>query len=195
MILVIDNYDSFTYNVVQYLGELGAETVVHRNDEITVEQIVATPSLTAVVLSPGPCTPNEAGVCLELLTSGKLAVPLLGLCLGHQAIAQAYGGEVVRARRVMHGKASPIHHAGQGVFRSLDNPITGMRYHSLVVEPTTLPDCLEVTAWTEHDDGSQDEIMGFRHRELPIEGIQFHPESIATTTGHTMLKNFLEELK
>jgi anthranilate synthase, component II (EC 4.1.3.27) len=192
MILMIDNYDSFTYNLVQYFGELGAEVEVHRNDQITVDEVAAKkPS--HIVLSPGPCTPNEAGICLDLIDRLKGQVPIFGVCLGHQAIGQAFGGRVIRAREVMHGKVSPIHHTGVGVFSGLPSPYTATRYHSLIVERDTLPDCFEVTAWTQHADGSEDELMGFRHRQLPIEGVQFHPESILTEHGHAMLKNFLEQ--
>jgi len=191
MILMIDNYDSFTYNLVQYLGELGVEVEVRRNDQITVAQIAAKkPS--HIVLSPGPCTPNEAGVCLELIQTLAGQIPILGVCLGHQAIGQAYGGRVVRARAVMHGKTSRIHHAGLGVFHGLPSPFTATRYHSLIVESADLPDCLEVTAWTAGEDGRRDEIMGLRHKTLPVEGVQFHPESILTEHGHALLKNFLE---
>ena len=192
MILLIDNYDSFTYNVAQYLGELGADTDVRRNDRITVDEVNSM-ELDGIVLSPGPCTPSEAGICLELVRS-RPRVPLLGLCLGHQAIAQALGGNVVRAARVMHGKTSPVHHDGRSVFDCLPSPLTAMCYCSLVVDPATLPDELEATAWTRHPDGRPHEIMGLRHRTLKMEGIQFHPESIATPTGHAMLKNFLDSL-
>jgi anthranilate synthase component II len=192
MILMIDNYDSFTYNLVQYLGELGVEVAVHRNDQITVEQVAAqAPS--HIVLSPGPCTPNEAGICLELITRLQGRFPILGVCLGHQAIGQAFGGRVVRARQLMHGKVSPIHHARQGVFAGLPTPFTATRYHSLLVEKQGLPDCFEVTAWTADAQGAPDEIMGLRHRTLPVEGVQFHPESILTEHGHALLKNFLEQ--
>ncbi len=190
MILMIDNYDSFTYNLVQYLGELGAEVQTHRNDQITVKEITALkPS--HIVLSPGPCTPNEAGVCLELIEKLAGRMPILGVCLGHQCIGQAFGGKVVRARQVMHGKTSRIHHRGQGVFRALPSPFTATRYHSLIVAQPGFPDCLEATAWTRKDDGSEDEIMGLRHRTLAVEGVQFHPESILTEHGHALLKNFL----
>ena len=192
MILMIDNYDSFTYNLVQYFGELGAEVAVHRNDQITVDEVAALRP-THIVLSPGPCTPNEAGICLELIDRLKGRVPIFGVCLGHQAIGQAFGGRVVRAREVMHGKVSAIHHTGAGVFHGLPSPYTATRYHSLVVERATLPDCFEVTAWTQAADGAVDELMGFRHKRLPIEGVQFHPESILTEHGHAMLKNFLEQ--
>jgi len=190
MILMIDNYDSFTYNLVQYLGELGAEVRTVRNDAITPAGIRALDPA-GIVISPGPCTPDEAGVSLELV--GELAgdYPVLGVCLGHQCIGQSFGGEVVRAGRVMHGKTSLIHHAGQGVFEGLPNPFEATRYHSLVVARESLPDCLEETAWTVRDDGSRGEIMGLRHRDLPLEGVQFHPESILTRSGHDLLRNFL----
>jgi anthranilate synthase component 2 len=191
MILLIDNYDSFTYNVYQYLGELGAELSVVRNDEITVAQIERL-APEKIVISPGPCTPNEAGISLEVITRFAGEIPLLGICLGHQAIGQAFGGEVRRARAVMHGKTSPIHHEGKGVFRGLPQPMTATRYHSLIVGWDTLPDCLEVTAWTETPEGEKDEIMGLRHRTLPVEGVQFHPESIFSPQGKTLLENFLE---
>jgi len=191
MILMIDNYDSFTYNLVQYFGELGAEVAVHRNDQITVDQVAAAkPS--HIILSPGPCTPNEAGICLELIERLKGQFPILGVCLGHQAIGQAFGGVVKRAREVMHGKVSPIHHADTGMFRGLPSPYTATRYHSLIVEAATLPAELEVTAWTQTPEGARDEIMGLKHKTLPIEGVQFHPESILTEHGHQLLKNFLE---
>ena len=186
MILVIDNYDSFTYNLVHYLNELGAETVVHRNDAVSVAEALGLKPQ-GVLLSPGPCTPNEAGICLDLLKAAPDDLPILGVCLGHQAIGQAFGGEVVRAKALMHGKTSQIHHNGQGVFKGLKNPFTATRYHSLSVERQVLPEVLEVTAWT--DDG---EIMGVRHRTRPIHGVQFHPESIATECGHELLANFLD---
>jgi len=186
MILVIDNYDSFTYNLVHYLNELGAETLVHRNDALSVEQALGLKP-EAVLLSPGPCTPNEAGICLPLLAAAPAELPILGVCLGHQAMGQAFGGKVVRARQLMHGKTSPIHHKGVGVFAGLKNPFTATRYHSLTIEKDSCPEVLEVTAWT--DDG---EIMGVRHRERPIHGVQFHPESIATECGHELLANFLD---
>ena len=192
MILMIDNYDSFTYNLVQYFGELGAEVQVHRNDQITVDEVAALKPK-QIVLSPGPCTPNEAGICLELIERLKGRFPILGVCLGHQSMGQAFGGTVKRARQVMHGKTSPVHHAGRGVFHDLPSPFIATRYHSLIVDSIDLPDCFEVTAWTQHADGSRDEIMGLRHRTLPIEGVQFHPESILTEHGHAMLKNFLDE--
>ncbi|MCB1588075.1 MAG: aminodeoxychorismate/anthranilate synthase component II, partial [Xanthomonadales bacterium] len=185
------NYDSFTYNLVQYLAELGADVRVFRNDAIDVAGIRSMrPS--QIVISPGPCTPNEAGVSLQVVQQLGPQIPLLGVCLGHQAIGQAFGGEVVRARQVMHGKTSPIHHAGAGVFTGLDSPLQATRYHSLIVAQDSLPDCLEVTAWTERDNGERDEIMGLRHRDLPIEGVQFHPESILTLAGKQLLRNFLQ---
>ena len=185
MILVIDNYDSFTYNLVHYLNELGAETVVHRNDALSAGDALALRP-EAVVLSPGPCTPNEAGICLDLIRAAPEALPILGVCLGHQSIGQALGGVVIRAQSLMHGKTSPIHHTGAGVFTGLKNPFTATRYHSLCIEKDTAPEVLEVTAWT--DDG---EIMGVQHRTRPIHGVQFHPESIATECGHELLANFL----
>ena len=191
MILMIDNYDSFTWNLVQYLGELGQDVQVHRNDALTLAQIRALKP-GAIVISPGPGTPDEAGVSLDVLREPLAGVPVLGVCLGHQAIGQAFGGKVVRAAQIMHGKTSPIHHRGEGVFAGLPAPFEATRYHSLVVEKSSLPACLEVTAWTENADGSLDEIMGLRHRSLPIEGVQFHPESILTQHGHAMLRNFLE---
>ena len=186
MILVVDNYDSFTYNLVHYLAELGAATRVVRNDALSVDQALAEKP-DAVLLSPGPCTPNEAGICLPLLEAAPTDLPILGVCLGHQAIGQAFGGEVVRAKSLMHGKTSPIHHNGAGVFRGLHDPFTAARYHSLAVLADPLPSVLEVTAWT--DDG---EIMGLKHRDRPIYGVQFHPESIATEGGHQLLANFLD---
>ena len=185
MLLMIDNYDSFTYNLVQYFGELGAAVEVYRNDKITIEQIEALEPQ-RIVISPGPCTPNEAGVSVDVIRTFSGRVPLLGVCLGHQSIGQAFGGRIVRARTLMHGKTSMIHHLDKGVFRGLDNPLQATRYHSLVIERETLPDCLEITAWT--DDG---EIMGVRHRTMQVEGVQFHPESILTEHGHDLLKNFL----
>jgi anthranilate synthase component 2 len=190
MIVMIDNYDSFTYNLVQYLGELGADVAVHRNDQISIKEVAALkPS--HIVLSPGPCTPNEAGICLELIDSLKGRIPILGVCLGHQAIGQAFGGKVIRARNVMHGKTSPIHHRGRGVFKALPSPFTATRYHSLIVERESLPKDFELTAWTQNG-AAVDEIMGIRHKTLPVEGVQFHPESILTEHGHDLLKNFLE---
>ncbi len=190
MLLMIDNYDSFTYNVVQYLAELGADVHVYRNDEITVEEIEALKP-ERLVISPGPCTPNEAGVSMDVIRHFAGKLPILGVCLGHQAIGQVYGGDVIRAGRVMHGKVSPVFHSDQGIFRGLSNPLKATRYHSLVIDKNTLPDCLEVTAWTRNDDGSVEEIMGVRHKTLPIEGVQFHPESIMTEQGHELLRNFL----
>ena len=188
---MIDNYDSFTYNLVQYFGELGEEVRVVRNDELSLEQIDAlAPKF--VVISPGPCTPNEAGISLALIEKLGGKVPLLGVCLGHQSIGQAFGGRVIRAKTIMHGKTSMIHHTGRGVFAGLPTPFEATRYHSLVVESSSLPDALEVTAWTQNDDGTLDEIMGLRHRTQNIEGVQFHPESILTQHGHAMLKNFLD---
>ena len=191
MLLMIDNYDSFTYNVVQYLGELGADVRVYRNDAITLDEIEALEP-ERIVISPGPCTPNEAGISLEVIRRFGGRLPLLGICLGHQSIGQAFGGRIVRARKVMHGKLSLIHHNGTGVMRGLNNPFTATRYHSLVIDRQSLPDCLEVTAWTETKDGTFDEIMGVRHRELAIEGVQFHPESILSEHGHQLLENFLK---
>lgn len=190
MILMIDNYDSFTYNIVQYLGELGAEMLVHRNDEITIDEI-AELAPDKIVISPGPCTPNEAGISLAVVAQFAGEIPILGVCLGHQTIGQVFGGSVVRADKVMHGKLSAMHHSGVGVFTKLANPFDATRYHSLVVDKASLPDCLEVTAWTEKE-GEPHEIMGFRHRTLDVEGVQFHPESIMTRTGHDLLNNFLQ---
>ncbi len=190
MLLMIDNYDSFTYNLVQYFGELGEQVQVIRNDQLDVSAIEALQPA-RIVISPGPCTPNEAGVSLEVIERLGARIPILGVCLGHQSIGQAFGGRVIRASRIMHGKTSPVHHRGLGVFAGLPSPFEATRYHSLVVEQTSLPECLEVTAWTENEDGSVEEIMGLRHRELPIEGVQFHPESILTQHGHALLANFL----
>jgi anthranilate synthase component 2 len=190
MLLMIDNYDSFTFNLVQYLGELGQEVKVVRNDALDVVGVRALkPS--HIMISPGPGTPDDAGVSLAILHEMAGELPIFGVCLGHQAIGQAFGGKVIRAKQIMHGKTSPIRHRGQGVFAGLPDPFEATRYHSLVVEQASLPDCLEVTAWTEHPDGSIDEIMGLRHRTLPVEGVQFHPESILTQHGHAMLANFL----
>jgi anthranilate synthase component 2 len=191
MLLMIDNYDSFTYNLVQYLGELGVEVRVVRNDELTVEAVAAL-SPERIVISPGPCTPNEAGISVPLIRALAGQIPILGVCLGHQAIGQAFGGHIVKARRVMHGKTSPVYHAGQGVFHGLENPFEATRYHSLVIESGTLPECMEVTAWTREGDGQREEIMGVRHRDLPVQGVQFHPESILTRHGHDLLRNFVE---
>ena len=190
MLLMIDNYDSFTYNVVQYLGELKANVKVIRNDELSLEDIVALKP-ERLVVSPGPCTPNEAGVSVEAIKYYAGKIPILGICLGHQSIGQAFGGKIIRAHDVMHGKTSMMYHHGQGVFKGLKNPFEATRYHSLVIDKETLPDCLEIIAWTETSDGELDEIMGVRHRELPIEGVQFHPESILTEHGHDLLRNFL----
>ena len=191
MILMIDNYDSFTYNLVQYLGELDAEVVVERNDQITLAEIEKlAPEL--IMVSPGPCTPSEAGISLDVISHFKGKIPIFGVCLGHQAIGQAFGGDVIRAKKIMHGKTSPVKHINEGIFAGLPSPFTATRYHSLVIDQNTLPDCLEVTAWTEDDNGEIDEIMGVRHKELAIEGVQFHPESILTDYGHDMLRNFLK---
>ena len=192
MLLMIDNYDSFTYNLVQYFGELGQKVSVYRNDEITVDEIENLKPK-HVVISPGPCTPNEAGISLELIEKLAGKIPILGVCLGFQAIAQAFGGNIIGAQRIMHGKVSPIHHTGKGVFKGLNNPLNATRYHSLVAEQSTLPECLEVTAWTNNDSGSIEEIMGVRHKTLAIEGVQFHPESILTEHGHQMLNTFLQD--
>jgi anthranilate synthase component 2 len=192
MLLMIDNYDSFTYNVVQYLGELGAEVKVVRNDELTVAEIEAL-NPERIVVSPGPCTPTEAGISIEAIKHFAGKLPILGVCLGHQSIGQAFGGDVVRARQVMHGKTSPVFHEDKGVFAGLNHPLTVTRYHSLIVKHDTLPECLELTAWTQHDDGSVDEIMGLRHKILNIEGVQFHPESILTEQGHELFANFLKQ--
>ncbi|MGL5326059.1 MAG: aminodeoxychorismate synthase component II [Aeromonas sp.] len=190
MLLLIDNYDSFTWNLVQYFGALGQEVVVKRNDEVTLTDIeLLSPRF--LVISPGPCTPNEAGISLDAISHFAGKLPILGVCLGHQSLAQAFGARVVRARQVMHGKTSRIRHRGEGVFKGLNNPLRVTRYHSLVVERETLPDCFEITAWSEHADGSFDEIMGLRHKSLPIEGVQFHPESILSEQGHFLLANFL----
>jgi anthranilate synthase component II len=186
MILVVDNYDSFTYNLVHYLNELGAETLVYRNDALSAEEVIALKP-EGVLLSPGPCTPNEAGVCLDLLAKAPDDLPIFGVCLGHQAIGQAFGGEVIRAATLMHGKTSPMHHTGKGVFAGLPDPFTATRYHSLSVRRETMPEVLEITAWTE--DG---EVMGVQHVSRPIFGVQFHPESIATEGGHALLSNFLD---
>lgn len=190
MLLMIDNYDSFTFNIVQYLGELGADVRVVRNDEVDVPAIKALDPA-HLVISPGPCTPNLAGVSVDAIKAFAGQIPILGVCLGHQSIGQAFGGEIVHARDVMHGKTSPVFHTGNGVFTGLPTPFEATRYHSLVIDRETLPDCLEVTAWTERD-GAVDEIMGVRHRELNVQGVQFHPESILTEHGHQLLKNFLD---
>ncbi|MCH4565235.1 MULTISPECIES: anthranilate synthase component II [Halomonas] len=190
-VCMIDNYDSFTFNVVQYLGELGAEVVTHRNDAIALEEIEAF-SPSHLVISPGPCTPNEAGISMAAIRHFAGKLPILGVCLGHQAIGQVYGGQVVRAPRVMHGKTSRIRHGQQGVFEGLEDPLEVTRYHSLIVARENLPACLEVTAWTDDDDVTPGVIMGLRHRELDVEGVQFHPESILTRQGHELLANFLK---
>jgi anthranilate synthase component 2 len=192
MLLMIDNYDSFTYNLVQYLGELGADVTVCRNDQVTVEQI-GEMAPEKIVISPGPCTPNEAGVSIATIKAFAGKVPILGVCLGHQSIGQAFGGRIGHARAIMHGKTSMIHHSNQGVFHGLPEPFEATRYHSLVIEKDSLPDCLEVTAWTEDSRTGMDEIMGVRHRTLPVEGVQFHPESILTGCGHDLLRNFLDQ--
>ncbi len=191
MLIMIDNYDSFTYNLVQYLGELKAEVKVFRNDEISVAEI-AQMAADHLMISPGPCTPNEAGISIEAIKYFAGKVPILGVCLGHQSIGQAFGGKIVHAREIMHGKTSMMHHNGKGVFHSLESPFEATRYHSLVIDKETLPDCLEITAWTEDEQGNMDEIMGVRHKELAIEGVQFHPESILSQHGHQMLQTFLE---
>lgn len=190
-VVMIDNYDSFTFNIVQYLGELGAEVITHRNDEITIEQVEAL-APTHLVVSPGPCTPNEAGISMAAIKHFAGKLPILGVCLGHQAIGQVYGGKVVRAPQVMHGKTSAVLHDNQGVFEGLDNPVEVTRYHSLVVDKESLPACFEITAWTGGDDVTPDLVMGLRHHELDIEGVQFHPESILTRQGHELLSNFLK---
>ena len=191
MLLMLDNYDSFTYNLVQYFGELGCEVKVFRNDEITVNEVLAlNPS--QVVISPGPCNPDLAGISMELIKACAGNTPLLGVCLGHQSIGQVFGGKVIGAKKIMHGKTSMVKHNNNDVFTGIENPVKVTRYHSLVVEKETLPNCLEVTAWTEDEEGNFDEIMGFKHKEYAISGVQFHPESILTEHGHQMLKNFLE---
>jgi anthranilate synthase component 2 len=192
MLLMIDNYDSFTYNLVQYFGELGVEVRVFRNDQITIAQMEKL-NPDQIVVSPGPCTPNEAGVSVEAIKNFAGKKPILGVCLGHQSIGQAFGGRIVHASAIMHGKTSMIHHNNSGVFKGIRNPFEATRYHSLVIEKQSLPDCLEVTAWTETETGELDEIMGVRHREYAIEGMQFHPESILTEHGHDLLKNFLAQ--
>ncbi len=191
MLLMIDNYDSFTYNLVQYLQSLGAEVRVERNDALTVDEIEKL-APQRIVISPGPRTPNDAGVSMDVIERLGPAIPILGVCLGHQSLGQVYGGDVIRAGRIMHGKTSRIRHEGKGVFAGLPDAYEATRYHSLVVDKATLPDCLEITAWTDNEDGSMEEIMGLRHREFPVEGVHFHPESILTQHGHALLKNFLE---
>ena len=187
---MIDNYDSFTYNLVQYLGELGADVLVHRNDKISLEEIEKLKPQ-RIMISPGPCTPNEAGVSMQVIEKFAGKLPILGVCLGHQSIGQVFGGKIIHAKQIMHGKTSMIHHNNTGVFSGLSNPYVATRYHSLVIEKESLPDSLEITAWTENEDGSMDEIMGVRHKEYAIEGVQFHPESILTEHGHDLLRNFL----
>lgn len=191
MLLMIDNYDSFTYNVVQFLGELGAEVQVYRNDAITLDEIEAM-APDQIVLSPGPCTPDQAGISLAVVERFAGKTPILGICLGHQSIGQAFGGRIIRAAKVMHGKLSPIHHQATGVFRGLSNPLTATRYHSLVIDKATLPDSLEITAWTEDENGNLEEIMAVRHKSLAVEGVQFHPESIMSEHGHQLLEHFLQ---
>ena len=190
-VLMIDNYDSFTFNLVQYLGELGAEVEVRRNDEVPVGYVEQSDA-SHIMLSPGPCTPNEAGISLQVIERLAGVKPILGVCLGHQSIGQAFGGRIVHAKQIMHGKTSMVHHNGEGVFRGLPSPFEATRYHSLVIERESLPDCLEITAWTEDEEGSIDEIMGVRHRELAVEGLQYHPESILSEHGHEQLQRFLE---
>jgi len=190
MLLMIDNYDSFTYNLVQYFGELDVEVEVYRNDQLTIDDIAAK-APEHLVISPGPCTPNEAGISMAAIRHFAGKIPLLGVCLGHQSIGQVFGGHVIRAHDVMHGKTSPIHHTNSGVFTGLEKPLSATRYHSLVVDKDRLPDCLEITAWTCDEQGNMDEIMGLKHKKLPVEGVQFHPESILTQQGHDLLKNFL----
>ena len=192
MLLMIDNYDSFTYNLVQYFGELGQEVVVYRNDEISINEIESL-NPNYIVISPGPCTPNEAGISLELIKKFAGKFPILGVCLGFQAIVQSFGGNIIGAQKIMHGKVSPIHHTSKSVFKGLKNPLNATRYHSLVAEKTTLPNCFEVTAWTNTESGDIEEIMGVRHNSYPIEGVQFHPESILTEHGHQMLNTFLQD--
>ena len=192
MLLMIDNYDSFTYNLVQYFGELGQEVSVYRNDEISISEI-ETLKPKYIVISPGPCTPNEAGISLNLIEKLAGKIPILGVCLGFQAIVQVFGGNIIGAQKIMHGKVSPIHHTGKGVFKNLKNPLNATRYHSLVAEKSTLPDCFEVTAWTNKENGDIEEIMGVRHKSYNIEGVQFHPESILTEHGHQMLNTFLQD--
>ena len=190
-VVMVDNYDSFTYNLVQYLGELGADVTVVRNDQITVDDIEQL-APDKIVISPGPCTPKEAGVSVATILKFAGRLPILGVCLGHQSIGYAFGGHIIHAKNIMHGKTSPIYHHNVGVFKGLNNPFTATRYHSLVIEQETLPDCLEVMAWTQNEQGELDEIMGVRHKTLDIEGVQFHPESILTEFGHELLKNFLD---
>jgi len=190
-VIMVDNYDSFTYNLVQYLGELGADVTVVRNDQVSVEDVEKL-APDKLVISPGPCTPKEAGISVDAILKFAGKTPILGVCLGHQSIGYAFGGKIVHAKSIMHGKTSLVYHNNQGVFKGLNNPFTATRYHSLVIEQETIPDCLEITAWTQDEAGKLDEIMGVRHKELDIEGVQFHPESILTEHGHDMLRNFLE---
>ncbi|MGZ4975989.1 MAG: anthranilate synthase component II [Methylobacter sp.] len=190
-VVMVDNYDSFTYNLVQYLGELGANVTVVRNDQVTVADIEKL-APDKLVISPGPCTPKEAGISVEAILKFAGKTPILGVCLGHQSIGYAFGGNIIHAKSIMHGKTSPVYHHNQGVFKGLNNPFTATRYHSLVIEQESIPDCLEITAWTQDEAGKIDEIMGVRHKQLDIEGVQFHPESILTEHGHDMLRNFLE---
>lgn len=190
-VVMVDNYDSFTYNLVQYFGELGADVIVLRNDEVTVEDIKAL-NPDKIVISPGPCTPKEAGISVETILAFAGNKPILGVCLGHQSIGYAFGGDIVHAKKIMHGKVSDVYHNDMGVFKGLNNPFVATRYHSLVIDQETLPDCLDVTAWTQDEQGNVDEIMGVRHKTLDIEGVQFHPESILTEHGHDMLRNFLQ---
>jgi len=190
-VVMVDNYDSFTYNLVQYFGELGADVTVVRNDQVSVADIEAL-APDKIVISPGPCTPKEAGVSVEAIKKFAGQIPILGVCLGHQSIGYAFGGDIIHAKAIMHGKTSLVYHHDQGVFKGLSNPFTATRYHSLVIDQTTIPDCLEITAWTQDDAGNIDEIMGVRHKTLDIEGVQFHPESILTEHGHDLLRNFLE---
>ena len=192
MLLMIDNYDSFTYNVVQYIGELGYDVTVFRNDVISIQEIQNL-SPSQIVISPGPCTPNEAGISMEVVRYFTGKIPILGICLGHQSIGQVFGGNIKKARKVMHGKLSQIHHISDGIFRNLQTPFKATRYHSLVIDKKQLPDCLEITAWTEDEAGETDEIMGVRHKEFEVEGVQFHPESILSDYGHEILKNFLDK--
>jgi anthranilate synthase component 2 len=191
---MIDNYDSFTYNIVQYLGELGAEVKVYRNDCISIDEIKSL-APKQIVISPGPCTPNEAGISKLVIEEFSGLIPILGICLGHQSIGQVFGGNIVQAKKVMHGKLSPIYHTGVGVFSELPNPFTATRYHSLVIDKFSMPDCLEITGWTENESGEIEEVMGVRHKQLAVEGVQFHPESILSEQGHQLLQNFLESSK
>lgn len=190
-VVMIDNYDSFTYNLVQYLGELGADVTVVRNDQVCVDDVAAL-NPDKIVISPGPCTPKEAGISVDAILKFAGKIPLLGVCLGHQSIGYAFGGNIVHAKSIMHGKTSPVYHRNEGVFKGLSDPFTATRYHSLVIEQETIPECLEITAWTQDEQGGIDEIMGVRHKTLDIEGVQFHPESILTEHGHDLLRNFLE---